>query len=226
MKKHHKAATVEAKGMRVAFAAFVALSLTTGGAAGQSREEGEARAAELVARMTLEEKAASCCYAQPAIPRLGIPAYNWWNEALHGVARAGLATVFPQAIGRAATFDADLEERIGRAVATEARAKYNLFAATGFRERYCGVNLLSPNVNMFRDPRWGRGQETYGEDPFLTGRMGGAYVRGIQARENGLMKACACAKHFAVHSARASGGRCRSNSRTSRRTNVSWCAAD
>jgi len=167
--------------------------------------DGDARARELVSKLTLEEKVASLCYEQPAIPRLGIPAYNWWNEALHGIARAGLATVFPQAIGRAATFDPELEERIGRAVAVEARAKYNLFSARGMRERYCGVNLLSPNINMFRDPRWGRGQETYGEDPFLTGLMGGAYVRGLQHRENGLMKACACAKHFAVHSGPESG---------------------
>jgi len=154
----------------------------------------EVRARTLVSAMMLEEKAAFACYRQPSLERLNVPEYNSWNEALHGVARAGLATVFPQAIGRAATFDPDLEERIGRVVATEARAKYNLLAAKGMRKRYCNVNLLSPNVNMFHDPRWGRGQETYGEDPFLTGTMGGAYVRGIQAKEDGLMKACACAK--------------------------------
>ena len=165
----------------------------------------DCRARNLVMKMTLEEKVSSMCYVEPEIERLGVPSYNWWNEALHGVARAGLATVFPQTIARAATFDPELEERIGRAVAVEARAKYNLFSARGMRERYCGVNLLSPNVNMFRDPRWGRGQETYGEDPYLTGLMGSAYVRGIQHREDGLMKACACAKHFAVHSGPESG---------------------
>ena len=165
----------------------------------------DARSRDLVSRMTLDEKVALMCFVQPAIDRLGVPAYDWWNEALHGVARAGLATVFPQSIGRAATFDPELEDRIGRVVAVEARAKYNLFAVRGLRERYCGLNLLSPNINMFRDPRWGRGQETYGEDPYLTGLMGGAYVRGIQHREGGLMKACACAKHYAVHSGPESG---------------------
>ena len=169
------------------------------------RADFDARARALVSQMTLDEKVASMCYVQPAVERLGIPAYNWWNEALHGVARAGLATVFPQSIGRAATFDPELEERIGRVVAVEARAKYNLLSARGMRTRYCGVNLLSPNINMFRDPRWGRGQETYGEDPYLAGLMGGAYVRGIQHREGGLMKACACAKHYAVHSGPESG---------------------
>ena len=188
-------------------AACLALPCAAGlcGAASLPAGDFDSRARDLVSRMTLEEKVASMCYAQPAIDRLGIPAYNWWNEALHGVARAGLATVFPQSIGRAATFDPEMEERIGRAVAVEARAKYNLFAARGLRDRYCGVNLLSPNINMFRDPRWGRGQETYGEDPYLTGLMGGAYVRGIQHREGGIMKACACAKHYAVHSGPESG---------------------
>ena len=189
----------------VAVAAVIAFGNSTAAARLLSDGEAERIAREKLAKMTLEEKVVSMCYVQPAIDRLGMPSYNWWNEALHGVARAGLATVFPQAIGRAATFDPELEERIGRVVAVEARAKYNLFSSRGMRGRYCGVNLLSPNINMFRDPRWGRGQETYGEDPFLTGLMGGAYVRGIQHREGGFMKACACAKHFAVHSGPESG---------------------
>ncbi len=163
------------------------------------RAEARRRARELVARMTLEEKAGQLRYDAPAIPRLGVNAYNWWNEALHGVARAGTATSFPQAIGLAAMFDEVLLERLGGAASAEGRAKYNALTAEGDRDIYKGLTYWSPNVNIFRDPRWGRGHETYGEDPFLTARMGAAYVRGLQGRGETL-KAAACAKHFAVHS--------------------------
>lgn len=158
------------------------------------------RAAELVAQMTLDEKAGQTLYNAPAIERLGIPAYNWWNEALHGVARAGTATVFPQAIGVAATFDEDLAGRMAEVIATEARAKYNAQKAAGDRDIYKGLTFWAPNVNIFRDPRWGRGQETYGEDPYLTSRLGVRFIEGLQEEEDGYRKAAACAKHFAVHS--------------------------
>ncbi len=163
------------------------------------REHARKLAHELVAQMTLEEKAAQLRYQAPAIPRLGIPAYNWWNEALHGVARAGTATVFPQAVGMAATFDDALLETVADTISTEARAKYNMQAAHEDRDIYKGLTLWSPNVNIFRDPRWGRGQETYGEDPYLTSRLGVAFVKGLQGKGKTL-KAAACAKHFAVHS--------------------------
>lgn len=164
------------------------------------RAECAKRAAELVAQLSAEERVGQLMMDSPAVERLGIPKYHWWNEALHGVARAGLATVFPQSIGMAATFDEPLMRRMGDIVSTEARAKYNLFSARGFRNIYYGLTYWSPNVNMFRDPRWGRGQETFGEDPFLTGRMGGAYVRGLQGDDPRYLKLTACAKHFAVHS--------------------------
>ncbi len=164
-----------------------------------NREQARKQAHELVAQMTLDEKAGQLRYRAPAIPRLGIPAYNWWNEALHGVARAGTATVFPQAIGMAATFDDSLMETIADTISTEARAKYNMQSAHGDRDIYKGLTMWSPNVNIFRDPRWGRGQETYGEDPFLTSRLGVAFVQGLQGKGTTL-KAAACAKHFAVHS--------------------------
>lgn len=157
------------------------------------------KAEQLVAKMTVEEKASQLRYDSPAIPHLGIPAYNWWNEGLHGVARAGQATVFPQAIGLGATFDPDLLEKIADVVATEGRAKYNAFSEKGDRDIYKGLTFWSPNVNIFRDPRWGRGHETYGEDPYLTKSLGIAFVRGLQGSGN-TMKAAACAKHFAVHS--------------------------
>lgn len=160
----------------------------------------EQRARDLVSQMTLEEKASQMLHKAPAIPRLGIPSYTWWNEALHGVARAGLATVFPQAIARAATFDPELERRVGDAVSTEGRAKFNLFQKRGNHAIYAGLTFWSPNVNMFRDPRWGRGHETFGEDPYLSGRMGSAYVEGLQGDDPTYLKAAACAKHFAVHS--------------------------
>ena len=135
-----------------------------------NREEARKKAEALVAQMTLEEKASQLKYDAPAIKRLGIPAYNWWNEGLHGVARAGQATVFPQAIGLGATFDTDLIGEIADTIATEARAKYNAVSKKGDRDIYKGLTLWSPNVNIFRDPRWGRGHETYGEDPYLTSR--------------------------------------------------------
>jgi beta-glucosidase len=160
----------------------------------------EARADDLVARMTLEEKIAQLGNNAPAIPRLGVPAYEWWNEALHGVARAGAATVFPQAIGLAATFDRDLMHEIADAISDEARAKHHEFARRGLRGRYQGLTFWSPNINIFRDPRWGRGQETYGEDPWLTARMGVAFVKGLQGDDPRYRKVDATAKHLAVHS--------------------------
>lgn len=158
-----------------------------------------ARAEQLVAQMTLEEKASQLRYDAPAIERLGIPAYNWWNEGLHGVARAGTATVFPQAIGMAAMFDTPLLSQIAQVIATEGRAKYNASSAHGDRDIYKGLTFWSPNINIFRDPRWGRGHETYGEDPFLTARMGVSFVKGLQG-DGEYLKAAACAKHLAVHS--------------------------
>ena len=157
------------------------------------------RARDLVARMTLEERASQLKYDAPAIDRLGIPAYNWWNEGLHGVARGGTATVFPQAIGLAAMFDDQFLRQIGEVVSTEFRAKYNEYARKNDRDIYKGLTVWSPNVNIFRDPRWGRGHETYGEDPYLTSRMGCAYIQGLQGQGKHL-KVAACAKHFAVHS--------------------------
>ena len=156
-------------------------------------------ATQLVEQMTLEEKASQLRYDSPAIDRLKVPAYNWWNEALHGVARAGTATVFPQAIGLAAIFDPDFHRQVADVVSTEARAKYNAQSKNGDRDIYKGLSMWSPNINIFRDPRWGRGHETYGEDPFLTAKLGCAYVRGLQG-EGKYLKTAACAKHYAVHS--------------------------
>lgn len=164
-----------------------------------NREDARKKAQELVSKMTVEEKASQLRYDAPAIPRLNIPAYNWWNEGLHGVARAGQATVFPQAIGLGATFDPDLLNEIADVIATEGRAKYNAYSAKGDRDIYKGLTFWSPNVNIFRDPRWGRGHETYGEDPYLTKCLGVAFVKGLQGQGE-TMKAAACAKHFAVHS--------------------------
>ncbi len=157
------------------------------------------RAEKLVSQMTIEEQASQLKYDAPAIPRLGIPAYNWWNEALHGVARAGTATVFPQAIGLAAMFDENAQHKIGEIIAEEGRAKYNMQSRLGDRDIYKGLTFWSPNVNIFRDPRWGRGHETYGEDPYLTGKLGTAFVKGVQG-DGKYLKAAACAKHFAAHS--------------------------
>lgn len=158
------------------------------------------QAAALTAQMTLEEKVSQTLYNAPAIPRLGIPAYNWWNEALHGIARAGTATVFPQAIAMAAAFDEDMMEKVGEAVSTEARAKYNAQSAAGDRDIYKGLTCWAPNVNIFRDPRWGRGHETYGEDPYLTSRLAVRFIQGMQGHDPDHLRTAACAKHFAVHS--------------------------
>ena len=166
----------------------------------KARAKARERAKELVNQMTIEERASQLRYDAPAIERLGIPAYNWWGEALHCVARAGTATSFPQAIGMAATFDTELVHKAGDVAATEGRAKYNALSAENDRDIYKGLTFWSPNVNIFRDPRWGRGQETYGEDPYLTSRLGVAYVEGLQGDGEDVMKSAACAKHFAVHS--------------------------
>lgn len=163
------------------------------------REVAKKRAEELVSQMTVEERASQLRYDSPAIPRLGIPEYNWWNEALHGVARGGCATSFPQAIGLAASFDKELMKQVGEVISEEGRAKYNAYSKKGDRDIYKGLSFWSPNVNIFRDPRWGRGHETYGEDPYLTGSLAVEFIHGIQG-EGDVMKAAACAKHFAVHS--------------------------
>jgi beta-glucosidase len=160
----------------------------------------EQRAADLVARMTLEEKISQLRNDAPAIARLGVPSYEWWNEALHGVARAGAATVFPQAIGLAATFDPHLMHEVATAISDEARAKHHEFERRGQHRRYQGLTFWSPNINIFRDPRWGRGQETYGEDPYLTARMGVEFVKAMQGDDPRYLKVVASAKHFAVHS--------------------------
>ena len=165
----------------------------------RSRDEAARKAREIVSRMTLEEKASQLKYDAPAIPRLGIPAYNWWNEALHGVARAGTATVFPQAIGLAAVFDEDFQEKIADIISDEARAKFNGQSRHGDRDIYKGLTVWSPNINIFRDPRWGRGHETYGEDPYLTSRLGIRFIEGLQGHGK-YLKTAACSKHFAVHS--------------------------
>lgn len=158
------------------------------------------RAEALVAQMTLEEKVMQTMHASPAVERLGIKAYNWWNEALHGVARAGTATVFPQAVGMAAVFDEELMEQVGDAVSTEARAKFAMQQEGDDKDIYKGLTFWAPNVNIFRDPRWGRGHETFGEDPYLTSRLGVRYIMGLQGHDENYLKSAACAKHFAVHS--------------------------
>lgn len=160
----------------------------------------EERATDLLGRMTLEEKISQLNYTSSAIDRLDVPQYNWWNEALHGIGRNGRATVFPQAIALAATFDTELMHRVADAISDEGRAKYNASVALGNRIRYSGLTFWSPNINIFRDPRWGRGQETYGEDPYLTSRMGVAFVEGMQGFHPKYLKTAACAKHFVVHS--------------------------
>lgn len=163
-------------------------------------EEYRKRAEALVAQMTLEEKVSQTLHQAPAIERLGIKAYNWWNEALHGVARTGTATIFPQAIGMAAVFDEDLMEQVGDAVSTEARAKFAMQQRGKDEDIYKGLTFWAPNVNIFRDPRWGRGHETFGEDPYLTSRLGVRYIMGLQGHDENYLKTAACAKHFAVHS--------------------------
>ena len=158
------------------------------------------RAADLVSRMTLEEKVSQMQNHSAAIPRLNIPEYDWWNEGLHGIARSGYATVFPQAIGLAATWDTDLMHRVSDTISTEARAKYNDAIRRGIHSIYYGLTIWSPNINIFRDPRWGRGQETYGEDPYLTSRLAVAFIRGLQGDDSHYLKTVATPKHFVVHS--------------------------
>jgi beta-glucosidase len=160
----------------------------------------EQRVSDLVGRLTPEEKISQMTMTAAAIPRLGIPEYTWWNEGLHGVARSGYATVFPQAIGLAATWDTSLMHSVGDTISTEARAKYSDAIAHGNHRIYFGLTIWSPNINIFRDPRWGRGQETYGEDPYLTSRMGLAFVTGLQGDDPKYLKVVATPKHFAVHS--------------------------
>lgn len=196
------------KSVRFSFVLVVVnLFLSTSGF-GQSREfpwynsdlSFETRIDLLVSEMTLDEKLSQFNSTSPVIERLGIPEYNWWNEALHGVARNGKATVFPQAIALASTFDPELAERVATAISTEARAKFNIAKSIGNRGKYAGLTFWTPNVNIFRDPRWGRGQETYGEDPLLTSRMGVGFVKGLQGDHPKYLRSAACAKHYAVHS--------------------------
>ncbi|HUI40817.1 MAG TPA: glycoside hydrolase family 3 C-terminal domain-containing protein [Terriglobia bacterium] len=187
-----------------------AQSDTKGGVQGEAQEAEpaylnpslppEQRAADLVGRMTLDEKARQMQHTAPAITRLGVPSYDWWNEALHGVARSGYATVFPQAIGMAATWDTGLVHQEARVISTEARAKYNRAQRDSNHSIYYGLTFWSPNINILRDPRWGRGQETYGEDPFLTARLGVAFVKGLQGDDPKYLEAVATPKHYAVHS--------------------------
>lgn len=160
----------------------------------------EARVQDFISKLTLKEKVDQLMNSTPAIPRLGVPAYNWWNEALHGVARSGIATIFPQAIGEAATFNPVLLKKIATAIATEARASYNISRDKTAGLQYGGLSFWTPNINIFRDPRWGRGQETYGEDPYLTSSMGVAFVQGLQGNDPLHLTAAACAKHYVVHS--------------------------
>lgn len=164
-----------------------------------NQAEAKERAKALVSQMTLEEKTSQMLYTAPAIPRLGLPAYNWWNEALHGVARAGLSTVFPQSIGLAATFDPELLQQVGQAIGEEGRLKNEIYRSEGERGIYKGLTYWSPNINIVRDPRWGRAHETYGEDPFLTASLGTAFVKGMQGPGPEL-QAAACVKHLAAHS--------------------------
>ena len=186
----------------ILFTLVFGLSLLRSAAAGDPRLSVDPRVDSLIARMTLPEKISQMMHASPAIPRLGIPAYNWWNECLHGVGRSGdKVTVFPQAIGLAATFNPEALERTAAIISDEARAIYNATLGTPDQGRqYTGLTFWTPNINIFRDPRWGRGQETYGEDPWLTGRMGTAMVRGLQGDDPQYLKTSACAKHYAVHS--------------------------
>ena len=158
------------------------------------------RVNDFISKLTLKEKVDQLMNNTPAIPRLGVPAYNWWNEALHGLGRSGVATIFPQAIGEAATFDPVLLKQISTAIGKEARAQFNINRKNGYEIQYGGLSFWSPNINIFRDPRWGRGQETYGEDPYLTAQMGVAFVEGLQGDDPEHLMAAACAKHYAIHS--------------------------
>jgi beta-glucosidase len=159
-----------------------------------------ARVDDLISRMTMEEKISQMMNTAPSIDRLYVPAYDWWNECLHGVARAGVATVYPQAIGLGATWDQELIFRVSTAISDEARAKYHEYIRNGSRKRYQGLTFWTPNINIFRDPRWGRGQETYGEDPFLTGKIAVQFIKGLQGDDPKYFKTIATVKHFVVHS--------------------------
>ncbi len=198
----HRSATARTLSLTLLFALTSSLSGQPAGREPYLNPDlpAEKRAADIVSRMTLEEKVLQMQNSAPAIQRLGIPAYDWWNEALHGVARAGQATVFPQAIGLAATWDTDLMHRVADTISTEARAKYNEALRLNDHSRYHGLTFWSPNINIFRDPRWGRGQETYGEDPYLTGRLAVAFIQGMQGTDPHYFKVIATAKHYAVHS--------------------------
>ncbi len=160
----------------------------------------ERRVDDLVSRLTLLEKVSQLLHESSAVERLGVAAYNWWSEACHGVGRNGRATVFPQVIGLAATWNRALVRRVASVIADEARAKHHAAISAGRRGQYQGLTFWTPNVNIFRDPRWGRGQETFGEDPYLTGELGLAMVQGLQGDHPHYLKTAACAKHFAVHS--------------------------
>ena len=195
--------------MRFAFAPLIALATLLAGASAQTAKPlpyldpslpTAERVDDLVHRMTLEEKVTQTINTSAAIPRLNVPAYDWWNEGLHGVARSGYATMFPQAIGMAATWNAPLLNSVGDTISTEARAKYNEAIRHDIHSIYYGLTIWSPNINIFRDPRWGRGQETYGEDPYLTSRLGVAFVNGLQGADPNYFKVIATPKHFAVHS--------------------------
>ena len=198
----------ETKIISMALAALLAIAFSGPLAQGQTKQlpyqnpalSPEKRAADLVSRMTLEEKVSQTMNSSAAIPRLGVPAYNWWSEGLHGIARSGYATVFPQAIGNAATFDAPLIHQMATVISTEARAKYNQAIREDNHSIYFGLTLWAPNINIFRDPRWGRGQETYGEDPFLTSQLGVAFVKGLQGDNPHYLKTVATPKHYDVHS--------------------------
>ncbi len=190
-------------------ALFLSLSFLSSAAIAQSQKtlpyldpslSNQQRVDDLVSRMTLDEKVAQLINTTPAIPRLNVPAYDYWSEGLHGIARSGYATMFPQAIGMAATWDAPLVNQISTAISTEARAKYNEAVRNDVHSIYYGLTIWSPNINIFRDPRWGRGQETYGEDPFLTSRLGVAFVEGLQGDDPTYFKTIATPKHYAVHS--------------------------
>lgn len=156
----------------------------------------EERVADLISRMTIEEKVSQMGSVAPAIARLDIPQYNWWNEGLHGVARAGIATVFPQGIGLASTWNTDLIYRMAEVISDESRAKHHAAVRQGIRDIYTGLTLWCPNINIFRDPRWGRGQETYGEDPYLTSRLAVQYIKGLQGSDPRYLKTVATPKHF------------------------------
>ncbi len=191
---------------KIAFILFLAVSSLTSLAQSENFEflnanlPLEERVDLLVSQMTVQEKIDQMVFTAPAIPRLNVPEYNWWNESLHGVARAGYATVFPQSITIAGSWDTDLMFRVATAISDEARAKHHEFVRRGKRGIYQGLTFWSPNINIFRDPRWGRGHETYGEDPYLTGQLGMQFVKGMQGNDPKYLKTVATAKHYAVHS--------------------------